>query len=196
MSEVLDPPLTDPVTAALDHFATALDELADAELWTLSSAQLLEATAELHRLQCRGDASLHRLVREVDARGAAVQAGAVSTAGWLRHRLRLHPGAAKRLVDTARALHDDPAGPLVPGPDPDPGPEGPGGGRAGLRAAFAAGEVSAEHAAVACRVLDALPRTAGRRHGARRGGVPGRAGPRQRPEGAGPPRPAPAAHPG
>ncbi|MGH8938404.1 MAG: hypothetical protein ACRDV2_03535, partial [Actinomycetes bacterium] len=64
MSEVLDPPLTDPVTAALGELSVLLDRLADAELWTLSSAQLLEATAELHRLQCRGDASLHRLVRE------------------------------------------------------------------------------------------------------------------------------------
>ena len=39
--------------------------------------------------------------REVDSRGAAVATGAASTAAWLRHRLLLHPGAAKAEVSLA-----------------------------------------------------------------------------------------------
>lgn len=76
MSEVLDPPVADPVTAALDALEAALDELGEAELWTLGGGELVESTARLHRLGCRADAALHGLVREVDARGAAVAAGA------------------------------------------------------------------------------------------------------------------------
>ena len=154
MSEVLDPPAITPVTAALDALDSALDALTDAELWTLPDGELVETVVRLHRLGARADAGLHRLVREVDARGAAVAAGAPSTAAWLRHRLRLHPGAAKRLVVTARALHDNPAGPLVHHSPADPAPAA---AREGLRAAFAAGEVSAEHVAVAHEALAALP---------------------------------------
>jgi len=161
-SEVLDPPVLSPVGAALDALDAALDALADAELWTLPGGELVETVARLHRAGCRADSHLHSVVREVDARGAAVALGAPSTAAWLRHRLRLHPGAAKRLVTTARALHDDPPRQLVhhqPAEAPADAPEGTGsGGRGALRAAFAAGEVSAEHVTVACETLAALPR--------------------------------------
>ncbi|MBA2769746.1 MAG: DUF222 domain-containing protein, partial [Sporichthyaceae bacterium] len=167
MSEVLDPPVTGPVSAAVGTLAGAVDELVRlsgagpdvgrdigpaGELWSLSSGELLEVTAQLHRAQCQADAVMHALVREADARGAAIEAGAVNTAGWLRGRLRMHPGTAKRLVETARGLHDDPAGPLVH--HAAPGEEGvPPSGFAELRAVFAAGDISAEHAQVACRTL-------------------------------------------
>jgi uncharacterized protein DUF222 len=107
----------------------------------------------VHRAGRRADAVLHGLVREIDARGAATEAGAHSTAGWLRARLHLHPGAAGRVVTTSRALHDDPSGVLVHHADQAPAP----GGRHRLRAAFAAGEITAEHASVACETLAALP---------------------------------------
>ena len=154
MSEVLDPPLATGVTRVLADLGTALDRLGEVEPWAVDSPALLGATATVHTLANRLDAAFHLLVREVDARGAAVAEGAPSTAAWLRERLRLHPAAARRTVTTARAVHDDPAGPLVPDPD-----EAAGGGRAVLRAAFAAGEVSAEHTAVAVDALAALPPT-------------------------------------
>ncbi|MGH8940860.1 MAG: hypothetical protein ACRDV2_16160, partial [Actinomycetes bacterium] len=101
MSEVLDPPLTHPVSRAVDALEAALDDLVglvdagpDGQLWTLPSAELVEATASVHRLGNRVDAVLHAAVREVDARGAALEAGAPSTAAWLRHRLRMHPATA------------------------------------------------------------------------------------------------------
>jgi hypothetical protein len=160
MSEVLEPPVTHPVTDALDALQTAVEQAVratapgpDGALWMLSGAELLEAAEVVHRATRRVDAVLHALVREIDARGAATGTGAHSTAGWLRARLHLHPGAARRMVSTSRALHDDPSGALV-----HHGAEPPAaGGRRLLRAAFAAGEVTSEHASVACETLAALP---------------------------------------
>jgi hypothetical protein len=161
MSEVLEPPVADPVTAALEALRAAVERVVqttvpgpDGELWTLSGPELLEAAEVVHRVTRRADAVLHGLVREIDARGAANDTGAHSTAGWLRARLHVHPGAAKRLVTTARALHDDPSGVLVHHADTEPATPG---GRHLLRSAFAVGDLSAEHASVACETLAALP---------------------------------------
>lgn len=154
MPEVLDPPVAGPMTAALAELAAALGRVAELEAWTLGSGELVEATATLHQLRNRVDAAFHALVREVDARGAAVAQGAPSTAAWLRERLHLHPAAAKRTASTARAVHDDPAGPLVPTDDIATTT-----GRVLLRESFAAGEVSAEHVSVAVDALAALPPT-------------------------------------
>src|SRR4051794_34424230 len=117
MSEALGPPVTHPVTAAIDVLRGAVERLgvvsapgAHGELWTMPGPDLLEATVELHRLMCAADAVLHGMVREIDTRGAATAQGAPTTRAWLRERLHLHPGATKRLTTTARALHDDPSG--------------------------------------------------------------------------------------
>ena len=157
MSQVLDPPLTGPVTAAVGALGVAVENLlrecgaaGDGELWSLSSGELLEATVALHRVQCQTDAVMHALVREVDVRGGGVEAGGATTAGWLRGRLRMHPGTAKRLVETARGLYEDPGAPLV---HHGPGDEARPRGRAALREAFAAGDMSGEHAQVACRAM-------------------------------------------
>ncbi len=171
MTSLLEPPTT-PVDAALHAVREAINTLVAVtsgggdDLWRLTGPQLLEAAAALHRTHNRADAVMHLLVREVDARGAAVEAGAPNTAGWLRGRLLLHPGSAKRMVTTARALHDTPAGPLVdhhgPEQDSDLAASGLDDGARGqglwrLRAAFASGEISAEHATVAARTMATLP---------------------------------------
>ena len=160
MTEVLEPPVTHPVTAALVALDTALDAVvaqavpaSDSELWTMPGPELLEAAEAVHRVTRQADAVLHGLVREIDARGAATDAGAHSTAGWLRSRLHLHPAAARRMVASARALHDDPAGALVHHADEPLAPTG----RHVLRSGFAAGDISGEHVAVACETLAALP---------------------------------------
>ncbi len=57
------------------------------------------------------------------------------------------------MVTSARALHDDPAGALVHHADEPLAPTG----RHVLRSAFAAGDISGEHVAVACETLAALP---------------------------------------
>ncbi|HMD10963.1 MAG TPA: DUF222 domain-containing protein [Marmoricola sp.] len=162
MSEAPEPPVTDPVAAAVQGLREAVERLgvvaapgAGGELWTVPGPDLLEHAVELHRLRCAADAVLHGMVREIDTRGAATAQGAPTTRAWLRERLHLHPGAAKRLTTTARALHDDRSGALVHHAEPDEVPAP--GGRAVLAAAFAAGEISGEHAAVACQALAGLP---------------------------------------
>ena len=162
MSEAPEPPVTHPVTAAIEGLRGAVEALgvvsapgADGELWTVPGPELLEQTVGLHRVMCVADAVLHAMVREIDTRGAATAQGASTTRAWLRERLHLHPGAAKRLTTTARALHDDPSGALVHHAEPDQVPAS--GGRAVLAASFAAGEISGEHAAVACQALAELP---------------------------------------
>lgn len=77
-------------------------------------------------------------VREVDARGAAVSAGASSTATWLQSVVRERPGSAKRVVRLAHGLAER---------------------YAATAAALAAGTISADHAAVICSILDGLPFT-------------------------------------
>ncbi len=158
MSDVLDRTASTDVGVALAAAAEGLDQLAGAELWGLSGGELTGAVLELHRLECRVQAEKLRLVAEVDVRGAAVELGAPSTASWLTWGLRMHPGAAKRAVRDARALHTDPAGPLVPmavdEADEDPAQPGR---LAVTRAAFASGSLSGEQVSEIVTALDDLP---------------------------------------
>ena len=153
MSDLLDRTDTTAVAAAVAAADECLDELGRAELWSLGNQELTGAAQDLHRVVCRAQAELVRLVAEVDARGAAVELGAPSTASWLIWGLRLHPGAAKRAVRDARALHADPARPLVPAPGEDREPRG----LAATREAFSAGAISAEQVSEVITALDALP---------------------------------------
>ena len=161
MSEASDLPDGSRLTAALAGLSAAVAELASVAsqtCWQETDQALLSGLVELGRLTHAQDAALHRLVREVDRRGTATGTGAPSTAAWLRERLHLHPGAAKRLVTTARGLHDDPSGALVHHTGPDDGNDvGAVAGRPVLAAVFEAGTISGEHAAVAVRVLAELP---------------------------------------
>jgi hypothetical protein len=158
MSDVLDPTATTSVGVALGAAGQALDELAGAELWALSGGELTGAVVELHRLECRVQAQLSRLVAEVDVRGAAVELGAPSTASWLMWGLRMHPGAAKRAVRDARALHCDPASPLLPVAVGEPGEDPAQPGRLRVtRAAFADGSLSGEQVSEIVTALDVLP---------------------------------------
>ena len=161
MSEASDLPDGSRLTAALAGLSAAVAELASVAsqtCWQETDQALLAGLVELGRLTRAQDAALHRLVREVDRRGTATGTGAPSTAAWLRERLHLHPGAAKRLVTTARGLHDDPSGALVHHTGPDDGNDvGAVAGRPVLAAVFEAGTISGEHAAVAVRVLAELP---------------------------------------
>ena len=121
MSEAPEPPVTDPVTAAIQGLRSAVERLgvvsapgADGELWTMAGPDLLEATVELHRLMCAADAVLHGMVREIDSRGAAtgdrradypgLAAGAAAPAPWRREAADdYRPGAARRPVRRAGA---------------------------------------------------------------------------------------------
>ena len=152
MYSTVDPPVQDPVHAAVDAVHDALDLLTAADLDLLDSSDLRLLTGRLLQVGHRLDAATLRVIHRLDRRGVAVERGRTSTAAWLRAAHRLHPATATRLVRTAKALHDDPAGPLVG--HPDDGVVRP---RQPLRDAFAAGQVSAEHVAVITTSVAALP---------------------------------------
>ena len=91
----------------LGSLPAGVDELAAEELDRLSDAALTEEVLALRLLVDRLEGQWLRRLAAVDARGAAgADRGeqALSTAGWLRNRLRLGSGTARSAVRTARAL--------------------------------------------------------------------------------------------
>ncbi|WP_051723955.1 HNH endonuclease signature motif containing protein [Micromonospora chokoriensis] len=82
----------------------------DTPAWAASERDLVAALDAAHRIEQRLAAVKLTLVRELDGRGTATAQGASSTAVWLRDRLRLGVGAARRLVELATALDAAPAG--------------------------------------------------------------------------------------
>ncbi|RAO27100.1 uncharacterized protein PSN13_06016 [Micromonospora saelicesensis] len=87
----------------------AVTDCLDASAWALTEHDLVAALDAAHRLEQRLAAVMLSLVREVDGRGTATAQGASSTAVWLRDRLRLGVGAARRLVELAAMLDAAPA---------------------------------------------------------------------------------------
>ncbi|WP_433268951.1 DUF222 domain-containing protein [Micromonospora vinacea] len=81
----------------------------DASAWALPEHDLVAALDATHRLEQRLVAVKLALVRELDGRGTATAQGASSTTVWLRDRLRLGVGAARRLVELAATLDTVPA---------------------------------------------------------------------------------------
>jgi hypothetical protein len=77
---------------------------ADASLWALSDTDLITAVDQVHALQQTITAVLLHLVREADARDIPAAQHCRGTAVWLRSRLLLDAGTARRLVDQAAAL--------------------------------------------------------------------------------------------
>jgi hypothetical protein len=95
----------------LAELAAELEGLAAQDLTGLADAALAERVLRLRRLLDRLEGHWLAEVAGVDARGAAgADQGtqAPSTAGWLRHRLRLGAGAASSCVRTARAVFRGP----------------------------------------------------------------------------------------
>ena len=125
-----------PALVALAELDTALDHLGEANLWSLSPAQLRGLRVDMERVSARLASATLTVTRELDASGAAVETGAVSSAGRLRGTCRLDPRAAKREVRLAAALD----GPF-----------------AATAKALGAGEISVEHAQVIREAVDRLP---------------------------------------
>jgi hypothetical protein len=124
----------------LATLAAAVDGLAAQELDGRSDAERAEGVLALRRLLDRLEGHWLAEVAAVDARGAAgAEQGhvALSTAGWLRSRLRMGATTAAGCVRTARALF---RGPL-----------------SGTASALTAGELSAAHAAVLAHGIADLP---------------------------------------
>jgi Domain of unknown function (DUF222) len=114
------------VGGVVDELESALDAVGAEDLDALTGPGLLDRTARLTRLVNRATAELTRTVRRADAVQAAERDGHASMRPWLRNHLRLSAREAGRLVCNGRALEALPA----------------------LRAAFAAGQVTAEQVSV------------------------------------------------
>jgi hypothetical protein len=126
-----------PARAALTEIDGGLDRLAEANLWSLSTAQLRELRVDLERVTARVASATLAVTHQVDACGAGVEVGAVSAAGWLRGTCRVDPRYAKRQVVLAAALDAR---------------------LAATGKALSAGEISLGHAQVIRHAVDGLPR--------------------------------------
>jgi hypothetical protein len=123
---------------------TALEELTGQDVDRLGDTALVDQALELRQLLDRLEGIWLKGLATVDGRGAAgadQDRPGLSTAGWLRARLRMGAGAAHSVVRTARALY---RGPLV-----------------ATGQALTAGDLSPAHAQVlACGTQDLAPATA------------------------------------
>ncbi len=148
---------------AWDSLAAASRSAVDSgsRVWELSDSDLLGLLVADRAAAARREAARLAVVRELDARGIAAQAGATSTAAFLAHRLLIDPAVASRDVGAARRL--DPTGDTPP----EPGAPSPSRTRADVTAAatgraLAAGALSRAHAEVITDLLRKLPGTADR----------------------------------
>ncbi|MEU4470502.1 DUF222 domain-containing protein [Micromonospora sp. NPDC023888] len=93
---------------ALEQAEAAVAACFDTAAWAAGERDLVAALDATHRIEQRLAAVKLTLVRELDGRGTATAQGASSTAVWLRDRLRLGVGAARRLVELAATLDTAP----------------------------------------------------------------------------------------
>ncbi|MEV4498507.1 DUF222 domain-containing protein [Micromonospora arborensis] len=93
---------------ALEQAEAAVAACFDTAAWAASEPDLVAALDATHRLEQRLAAVKLTLVRELDGRSTATAQGASCTAVWLRDRLRLGVGAARRLVALAATLDTGP----------------------------------------------------------------------------------------
>ncbi len=110
----------------MSELRSAVDGLAAVDLAELPGSALCGDLAELRTAINRLEAQFERRLTVFDARGIAEQRGRLSTASWLTYELRLDPADATRRVVLARRLGDVPQ----------------------AWAAFAAGDITLEHARV------------------------------------------------
>ena len=122
--------------ALLAQVDVLLDRLHAAPLWNLPNADTLTFVRSATSVAAKVASVRLRVVREVDARGTALDAGAPSTAAWIRDHCLERPGVAKRLVGLARALDER---------------------YAVARDALARGGLTSDQAQVIAAGLDALP---------------------------------------
>src|SRR5262245_6398575 len=121
--------------ARVDRVHQALDDLASSATWSLTVAERSAEVAGLVRLVDRVQARLFALVAEADRVGLAAEAGAASTAGWVRAVTGLTGASSTRLVREAVTVEAHPE----------------------TLEALARGELRVEQALVIAAAVDALP---------------------------------------
>jgi hypothetical protein len=134
MSLLVETP-THPATAALGVLQAGLDELAGSSLWSLPDAELATLVVGLERVGRRLAAAQVAVLGQADAARLGTEAGASSTAVWLRGVADVPIGDAKTRLALHTALRRRP--------------------RAG--AAFSAGEIGLAAVTAVTTAMDALP---------------------------------------
>lgn len=135
MSQDSAGPVEHPVLAQQLLVLAGLDGLVEANCWSLSDDDVAAALDNYAAMEARIAAAKLGLVSEVDGRNLGVQE-ATSTAGWLRGRLRIHPGEASRMAKLSMAVRSECQATGV---------------------ALSAGSLSAGHAQVISEVIEHLP---------------------------------------
>lgn len=135
MSQAPSGPVEHPLLAAQRLVDAALGGLVEANVWSLSDEEIGVVLDGFTAIEARVAAAKLAVVAEGDARQLGVR-DATSTAGWLRSRLRMHPGAAAGTVRLAAALRSD---------------------CTATGTALAAGGLSTEHARVISHTITHLP---------------------------------------
>jgi hypothetical protein len=130
------PACAHPAVTALAAVDAGVAALAAANLWSMSEHELLEVRVDAEATRGRLESVVLGMTREIDGRGAALRAGASSTAGWLRGVCRQRPAIAHNEVRLAAELDRD-----LPA----------------LAAAVAAGQVPYESARVIAATMRDLP---------------------------------------
>ncbi|GAA1477100.1 HNH endonuclease signature motif containing protein [Nocardioides aestuarii] len=92
---------------ALASLRTALDDLGDLRLSTVTEGEVVELVDALTEAQSRLTSSLGRSLREADRRRVGDAIGARTTGGWWAHRSRVTRGEAGRVCGLAERLDTD-----------------------------------------------------------------------------------------
>ncbi|WP_084678640.1 HNH endonuclease signature motif containing protein [Actinopolymorpha alba] len=130
-------PPTQPLRGLLDMVQDGLAQALNSPVWSRTDAESADGLEQVHQIVAMAEALRLRLIHDADTRELASQAGATSTAAWLRHKLKLHPSAVGADVKLAKALETN------------------------LQAtgqALAAGRISALHAKIIRESINLLPK--------------------------------------
>ncbi|HSI93705.1 MAG TPA: DUF222 domain-containing protein, partial [Jiangellaceae bacterium] len=144
-----------PVVAAFDAVDDALAAAADAAVWALDDAELETVLGRAEEIAAKQAELRMRLVAEADGRDLGRRLGAASTAAWLRGRLRIRPGDARALVETANRVTASAQGPVDYAANV--GSAVSGREMPATAAALAAGAISEAHAVVIAKAMRRLP---------------------------------------
>jgi hypothetical protein len=124
----------------IEQLSSVTEELAGLEPWRLTGAEVREVVVAVQRARTCLDAVLSGLAGCAAAMGLPKDDGAASTTAWLSNLTSITKGEAAKLVALARVTSDS---------------------TAVTRAAWAAGDLSTEQAAVIMTAIDALPEWCG-----------------------------------
>src|SRR5450755_2502410 len=124
-----------PAVDAVAMIDAGLDELADASLWSLSTAEVGRVVVAVERIDRRVSAAQVAALAQADSCGVADQTGASSTAVWLHNVADLPVGVGRARLALHQALTSRPV----------------------VGAAFGAGDIGLEAATAVCSAIDTLP---------------------------------------